>query len=166
MNLMGSLVCVSLVVVGSGVSLAQPKPVVEVEEDVFTYTDSQNGSFPLWTYGSTILARVGDALFLSAAETIPEAPPLNNVRWVLMKRTAAGWGCQQKDAVGRTREPCPIAVFRDGRRLWRHPAARRHRGGRPNHIRPAHHSLRTHQARTLKLPVYIPGSDRPCAEKR
>jgi hypothetical protein len=93
----------------------QPKPVVELEEDAFTYTDSNNGSFPLWTYGSTILARAGDNLFLSATETIPDAKPLNCVRWVLMKRTAAGWQRQQQDETQRTREPCPIASVRDGR---------------------------------------------------
>jgi hypothetical protein len=95
---------------------AQPlAPVVEVEEVVYTWVESENGSFPQWTYGSTILSRVGDDLFFSATETIPDQAPLNNVRWVLMKRTGEGWVELQRDAKDRTREDCPICVFPDGR---------------------------------------------------
>ncbi|MBT3376072.1 MAG: carbohydrate-binding protein [Lentisphaerae bacterium] len=74
------------------------------------YEPSQNGSFPLWTYGSTILARRGDDLYLSATETIPDAEPLNCVRWALMKRTPKGWVVLQRDPGERTREPAPIAL--------------------------------------------------------
>jgi len=91
------------------------KPMIEVEEDVYACEPSNNGSFPLWTYGSTILARGGDELFFSATETIAGAPPLNCVRWALMKRTASGWEVQQRDPQDRTREPAPIAVTADGR---------------------------------------------------
>lgn len=115
MKMIITVICVCLVSAGDGLCQAQAKPVVEAEEDVYTYTDSHNGSFPLWTYGATILSRVGDSLLFSATETVADAKPLNSVRWVLMKRTAAGWESQQKDESGRTREPCPIAGFRDGR---------------------------------------------------
>ena len=93
------------------------KPLVEIEETVYTYESSNNGSFPLWTYGSTIVARRGGDLFFSATETIPNAQPLNCVRWALMKRAKDGWVTLQRDLRGRTREPAPIFVTRDGRIL-------------------------------------------------
>jgi len=89
------------------------KPIVEIEETVYTYEPSRNGSFPLWTYGSTILVRRGEDLFFSAAETIPGAQPLNCVRWALMKRTPKGWVVLQRDPKERTREPSPIALAGD-----------------------------------------------------
>jgi len=89
------------------------KPVVEIEETVYTYESSKNGSFPLWTYGSTILVRRGNDLYFSASETIPDAKPLNCVRWALMKRTPKGWVVLQRDPKGRTREPSPIALAGD-----------------------------------------------------
>jgi len=109
------MLCALMTSWGGGVSRGQVTPVVETEEDVYTYVDSDNGSFPLWTYGSTILARAGDDLFFSATETIPDAEPLNCVRWALMKRTQNGWEVQQRDEGGRTRENCPIGCLADGR---------------------------------------------------
>jgi hypothetical protein len=41
--------------------------------------------------------------------------PLNNCRWLLFKRGAAGWEKVRVDETGRTREPCPLAGFSDGR---------------------------------------------------
>ena len=111
-----TLCSVVLLVAGQCVSGVEPlKPVVEIEETVYTYESSNNGSFPLWTYGSTILARHGDELFFSATETIPDAQPLNCVRWALMNRTPKGWKVLQRDPKGRTREPSPIFISGDGR---------------------------------------------------
>ena len=104
--------CAFLGASGSGAAF---DAVVEVEEMVYTWEDSKNGSFPQWTYGSTVLTRVGDDLFFSATETIPDAIPLNNVRWALMKRTDEGWVELQRDETDRTREDCPIAAFPNGR---------------------------------------------------
>ena len=91
---------------------AQPplKAVVEIEETVYTYEDSQNGSFPLWTYGSTVLTRRGDTVLLSATETVPDAKPLNCVRWALMTRKADGWRVLQREEHSLTREPSPIVL--------------------------------------------------------
>ena len=50
-------------------------PVVEVEEDIYTYTNAQNGAGPMWCSGSTTLVRVGDRLFASGLETVPDAEP-------------------------------------------------------------------------------------------
>lgn len=90
------------------------QPVVEAEEQVYTYEDPANGAGPLWCYGSTCVVRHGQEVFVSGLETLKERKPLNNVRWVLYRRTAAGWRLVQKDVVGRTREPCPLAVTSEG----------------------------------------------------
>jgi len=90
-------------------------PVVEIEEDVYTYLPADNGAGPLWCQGSTCLVRFGDELFASGLETIPEAKPLNNCRWLLFQRDGQGWRKVCFDPSGRTREPCPLAGFPDGR---------------------------------------------------
>jgi hypothetical protein len=90
-------------------------PVVELEEDVYTYTDAKNGAGPMWCSGSTCIVRVGDRVFASGLETMPDAQPLNNCRWMLFKRDTNGWSRVRVDSEGRTREPSPIAGFPDGR---------------------------------------------------
>ncbi len=90
------------------------RPVVEVEEDVYTHAPANNGAGPLWCYGSTCIVRVDDDVFISGLETLEDAAPLNNVRWVLLHRTGRGWEVAQRDDHGRTREPCPLVCFPDG----------------------------------------------------
>ena len=46
------------------------KPVVEAEEEVYTYTDANNGAGPLWCAGSTCLVRSGREVFASGLETL------------------------------------------------------------------------------------------------
>ena len=94
---------------------AELQPVVEVEEEVYRFEPADNGADPMWCYGSTCLARIGDAVFASGLEALADAKPLNNVRWTLFKRGPDGWELQQADEAGRTREPCPLAGFPDGR---------------------------------------------------
>lgn len=89
-------------------------PVVEIEEDVYTFTDANNGAGPMWCSGSTSLARSGEHLFASGLETVPGAVPLNNCRWMLFCRETNGWRRVRVDE-GRTREPSPLAAFYDGR---------------------------------------------------
>ncbi len=91
------------------------RPVVEAEEDIYRYEPADNGAGPLWCQGSTCLARAGDELFASGLETIKGVKPLNNCRWMLFHRDAAGWQKVGFDPSGRTREPCPLAGFPDGR---------------------------------------------------
>src|SRR5688572_15030211 len=92
-----------------------PEVIVEVEEPIYTYQPADNGAGPLWCYGSTCIARVGEDVFASGLETISGAKPLNNVRWTLYKRSSNGWELQQRDERNRTREPSPLAAFPDGR---------------------------------------------------
>lgn len=95
-------------------ALSRP-PVVEVEEDVYSFEPANNGAGPMWCHGSTCLVRVGDDVFASGLETLTNAKPLNNCRWTLFRRAAAGWEKVLADPAGRTREPCPLAAFPDGR---------------------------------------------------
>lgn len=97
------------------VQAAELQPVVEVEEDVYTYTGANNGAGPMWCHGSTCLGRVGKRVFASGLETVAGAKPLTNCRWMLFERGAKGWQQVRLDADGRTREPAPLAAFQRGR---------------------------------------------------
>lgn len=91
-----------------------PKPVVEVEEDVYSFESADNGAGPMWTHGNTCIVRIGEEVFASGLETIPEMPPLNNVRWLLFRRGSDGWH-RVATSNTRTREPCPLCCFPDSR---------------------------------------------------
>ena len=112
----GYLLAICLLCNGLRVTAADDiAPVVEVEEDIYSYTNAQNGAGPMWCTGSTTLVRTGDRLFASGLETIPDAKPLNNCRWMLFLRENNGWTRVRVDADGRTREPSPLVAFADGR---------------------------------------------------
>ena len=95
---------------------AQPLlPVAEVEDVIYSFEPANNGSGPMWGNASSSIVRIGDEVFASGIETLKDIQPLNNVRWTLSKRGPAGWERQHVDAKGRTREPCPLGCFSDGR---------------------------------------------------
>lgn len=102
---------------GGWSAAAELRGVVEIEEDVYTYQPADNGAGPLWCHGSTCLVRVGNEVFASGLETLKDARPLNNCRWTLYRRGPDGWQLQQVDEKDRTREPCPMVGFSDGRLL-------------------------------------------------
>jgi len=106
-----SLFIAGSVLLARAASLA---PVVEIEEDVYTYSNANNGAGPMWCSGSTSLVRAGDQLFASGLETEAGAPPLNNCRWMLFHRGSKGWDRVRVDTA-HTREPSPLAGFHDGR---------------------------------------------------
>ena len=114
-----SLAKLCLVFVFVPIALAAPgpalRPVVEEEEEVYRYEPADNGAGPLWCQGSTCLVRAGDELFASGLETIKNVKPLNNCRWMLFHRGDQGWQQVCFDPSGRTREPCPMTGFPDGR---------------------------------------------------
>jgi hypothetical protein len=91
------------------------RPIVEIEEDVYSFKPADNGAGPMWCSGSTCLVRVGEDIFASGLETLPDAKPLNNCRWLFFKRGSTGWIQLQADPAGRTREPCPLVAFPDSR---------------------------------------------------
>jgi len=86
---------------------------IEAEEDVYSSQAANNGAGPLWSYGSTCIARAGEKVFISGIDMVPGAKPLNNVRWTLYQRGADNWEAI-RCGDGRTREPCPLASFSDG----------------------------------------------------
>jgi len=87
---------------------------VEIEEVVTRYAPADNGAGPLWCYGSPLIVRRGDEVFLSAIETGENVPPLLNTRWQLWRRSSGGWKLEQHEQEYRQREPCPIAVSGKG----------------------------------------------------
>lgn len=93
-------------------------PVVEVEEDIFSFAPANNGAGPLWDYGSTNLVRIGATVFVSGLDTLPDVPPLNNVQCRLWRRDVTGWQSYSLPLSGQTREPCPLAVFPERRELF------------------------------------------------
>jgi hypothetical protein len=86
-------------------------PIVEAEEEVYSYVSANNGASPLWNFGSTNIVRVGERIFVSGLETNVARQPLNNTRCTLWQRDASGWMLPQYDPSGWTREPCPLGVF-------------------------------------------------------
>jgi hypothetical protein len=64
---------------------------VKAEESVYSDRYSNNGSCPLWCFNNTCVVRVGEDLFASGYERIPDAPPMNDCRWVLRQRTEDSW---------------------------------------------------------------------------
>jgi len=91
------------------------RPVVEVEEQVYQYEPANNGAGPMWCRGSTCIVRIKGRVFASGIETLKQFKPLNNCRWMLFQRDNTGWKKVQVDPAGRTREPCPLVGFSDGR---------------------------------------------------
>ncbi|MCC7493097.1 MAG: hypothetical protein IT204_12140 [Fimbriimonadaceae bacterium] len=98
-------------------SAAPLLPAVEAEGLIYEAGNANNGSGPLWCYGSTVLARIGEQVFASGMEVLPDQQPLHNTRWVLWQLVDGQWRTAQADPTGRQREPCPLGVFRDGRLL-------------------------------------------------
>jgi len=89
-------------------------PIIEAEEDIYTYTPADNGAGPLWGHGSTIVSRRDHDVYVATLETIPDQVPLHNCRWLLYQRTDAGWHLVHRDQTGRTREPSPTALLGNG----------------------------------------------------
>ena len=101
------------VAVGEKINKFTPQfhPTVEIEEIVTSYTPANNGAGPMWCYGSTVIARQGDDVYLSLIETGKDVPLLCNTRWQLWQRTSSGWQLRQNEKDYRQREPCPVGVF-------------------------------------------------------
>lgn len=111
---MGWITLCCMVATAGGVSAVEPK--VEVEEIVTRYAPADNGAGPMWCYGSTVIGRIGNHVFLSVIETGKDVPPLCNTRWQLWVRPDSGpWKLVQQEQDYRQREPCPIGVDPGGK---------------------------------------------------
>ena len=89
-------------------------PIVEIEDEIYSFEPADNGAGPLWCHGSTIVARQKNDVYVAALETLPDHKPLNNCRWLLYRRTIDGWQLIHRDETGRTREPSPVALLKSG----------------------------------------------------
>ncbi len=98
----------------AGVKAGAPECIVEVEEIVTSYAPANNGAGPLWCYGSTVIARLGQDVYVSIIETGKDVPLLCNTRWQLWRRSADKWRLERSEDEFRQREPCPITVFERG----------------------------------------------------
>ena len=87
-----------------------PRVTVLSEEDVYTFVSPDNGSGPLWSYGCTSIARLGDDVVVSQMETGEGVPLLCNTRWRLLRRTAGQWRLIDRAEAFRQREPCSLAI--------------------------------------------------------
>ena len=95
---------------------SQTTAVVEVDEIVATCESPNNGAGPFWCYGSPLIVRHDDDVFVSAMETGENIPPLSNTRWRIFRKHAdENWEMVQASEKFNQREPCPITKFSDGR---------------------------------------------------
>ena len=78
------------------------------EEKIAVVPFPNNGSSPLWCYGSSIFVRDGENLYLSLQQVDEEYPPSCNCHWELMKREGGEWKTLFSGGKGLEREPCPL----------------------------------------------------------
>ena len=109
---------------------------IEAENTVYSGMCPQNGSDPLWCSSSCCIGRIGDRVLATGQEKLPGIEPLNDTRWTLHELVDGNWQRVLDDPVDRTREPCPLAVFPDGRLfISANPDVSR-AGGQPDQARP------------------------------
>ncbi|MCC6486976.1 MAG: hypothetical protein IT364_05705 [Candidatus Hydrogenedentes bacterium] len=92
---------------------AAPSVQVLAEEDVYTFTPPNNGSGPMWSFGCTTIARLGERVVVSEMETGEGVPRLCNTKWRLAERTDSGWKVFAEAEGYRQREPCLLAALSD-----------------------------------------------------
>ncbi|MBN2136288.1 MAG: hypothetical protein JW720_00630 [Sedimentisphaerales bacterium] len=108
------LICLGAVSSAGAKEAGGSEYLAEVEEVVTRYVPANNGAGPLWCYGSTVIARLGEDVYVSTIETGQDVPLLCNTRWQLWRRSVGKWRIEQSEDKFRQREPCPIAVFEKG----------------------------------------------------
>jgi len=105
------LACFGVFLAMAGAASAAPTVTVGAEEVVYTFTPPNNGSGPLWSFGCTAIARLGDEVVVSQMETGEGVPRLCNTRWRLLRRTADGWSLLNEADGYRQREPTLLGVL-------------------------------------------------------
>ncbi len=94
-------------------SVGNRSPIVEVEEEVYSFEPANNGAGPMWCFGNTCVIRSGERVFTSGLHTLDMAKPLNNCVPSIFLRDKEGWKIAYRSS-GRTREPSPLAMFPGG----------------------------------------------------
>jgi len=80
------------------------------EQIVTAYAPANNGAGPMWCYGSPLVVRRDDDVYISIIETGENVPPLCNTRWQLWRREGGAFRIVAHPGEFRQREPCPIAT--------------------------------------------------------
>jgi len=102
------------------------EPVILYDETVAEYLPPNNGAGPLWCYGSPLVVRSGERVFISVMETGKDAKPYSNTRWQILERTDSGWIKVLVENKYQQREPCPIAALSEDQLIISsHPEIRR-----------------------------------------
>ena len=105
------------VILGDGAIASKPvkarAPIVEVEEEVYSFETANNGAGPMWCFGNTCIVRHGVRIFASGLHTIEMAKPLNNCIPSIWVRDEHGWRSVYRSE-RRTREPSPMGMFPGG----------------------------------------------------
>ena len=85
------------------------------EEVIAPYGNPDNGSGPLWCFGSSTIVRDGDRVFATLPEVGEGLAPLCNTRWQLFGCGADGWERVNVAHQFEEREPCPLVRPAPGR---------------------------------------------------
>ncbi|NUM56256.1 MAG: hypothetical protein HUU46_21665 [Candidatus Hydrogenedentes bacterium] len=101
---------IALMTLAAIVSAGAVEVKVVAEEDVYTFTNPNNGSGPLWSYGCSPIARVGDRVFVAQMETGEGVPRLCNTRWKLLERGEGGWSVVAETPDFKQREPTVLTT--------------------------------------------------------
>jgi len=139
---------------------------VQAEEILSRYENPNNGSGPMWCYGSPTLVRDGERVFAAVPEVGKDVKPLCNTRWQLFCREPGrGWERVHVSPRFDEREPCPLVRLPGGRILLSvNPAVRQsgqYPDGRTTHVCEPH-LLEFSAADPRKPPVAIqPTWDKP-----
>lgn len=115
MQTISSYWAAAALVLFAAASFAEMRAAVQVEEDVYDLVSPDNGSGPMWSYGCSVIARLGDDVVISQIETGAGVPKLSNTRWRLLRRQDGAWKCFAEAEGYRQREPCPLCVLPGGR---------------------------------------------------
>jgi hypothetical protein len=86
------------------------------ESVICPFDNPNNGSGPMWCYGSSTIIRDGNRAFATVPEVGQDVPPLCNTRWQLLCREDGGeWARVNVNTDFNEREPCPLVRLPGGR---------------------------------------------------
>lgn len=89
---------------------------VAAEEIIGTFENPDNGSGPMWCYGSPTIVRNNDRVFAAIPETDKETKPLCNTRRrIFCRGPQGGWELVYRAEKADEREPCPLVTLPGGR---------------------------------------------------
>jgi hypothetical protein len=95
----------------SCVAWAAPAVTVNCEEEIYRIKPPDNGSGPLWSYGCSPIARLGQDVVVSQMETGEGVPKLCNTRWRLLRKAEMGWEVLNEAEGYRQREPALLGAL-------------------------------------------------------